>query len=141
MTTAANKQPRVALYGRVSTSNHGQDVGLQLDELRAVAAQRGWVVSGEYVDEGIRGAKTSRPALDRMLMDARTGKIDRVVCWKLDRLGRSLQHLLRILDDLQAMGVGFASTRRGNVIPVLPGNSRAGVEATAALIGKASGSV
>ena len=48
-----DKAVRVALYARVSTLNHGQDTGLQLDELRAVAKQRGWTVAGEYVDEGI----------------------------------------------------------------------------------------
>ena len=54
---------RAALYARVSTVNHGQDVGLQLDELRQVAAQRGWTAT-EYVDDGVSGAKDSRPALD-----------------------------------------------------------------------------
>ena len=80
--------PRAALYARVSTSNHGQDVGLQLDELRQVAAQRGYAVT-EYVDQGVSGIKTSRPALDRMLADAQAGKLDVVLVWKLDRLGRS----------------------------------------------------
>ena len=56
---------RAALYARVSTVNHGQDVGLQLDELRQVAVQRGWSSTEEYVDAGVSGAKTSRPALDR----------------------------------------------------------------------------
>ena len=109
MTTAASKPIRVALYCRVSTGD--QDVGLQLDELRSVAQQRGWVISNEYLDEGVSGAKTSRPALDRMMMDARSGRIDLVAVWKLDRLGRSLQHLLRLLDDLQHLGVGFVSVR------------------------------
>ena len=64
---------RVALYARVSTSNKGQDVGLQLDELRQVAKQRGWSVVDEYVDLGISGVKDSRPALDRM-MARRSGR-------------------------------------------------------------------
>ena len=93
-------QPRVALYARVSTVNHGQDSGLQLEELRQVAAQRGWTVAKEYVDNGVSGSKTSRPALDQMLADAQAGRFDVLVVWKLDRLARSLQHLLGVLDQL-----------------------------------------
>ena len=106
---SSTRIPRVALYCRVSTGD--QDVGMQLDELRQVAQQRGWHISGEYLDEGVSGAKTSRPALDSMMKDARLGRFDLVAVWKLDRLGRSLQHLLRLLDDLQHLGVGFVSVR------------------------------
>ena len=112
---AAPTGPRVAIYARVSTTGHGQDVGLQLDELRQVAAQRGWVIADEYIDEGVSGAAESRPALDRMLDAARRGKIDLVVVWKLDRLGRSIQHLLQVLDELQQHGVGFVSVRDAGI--------------------------
>jgi len=112
--------PRVALYARVSTTGHGQDVGLQLDELRQITQQRGWAVVGEYSDEGISGAKTSRPALDRLINDARAGKIDLVVVWKLDRLGRSLQHLLGLLDQFQSFGVGFVSLRDAGIDTTSP---------------------
>ena len=101
---------RAALYARVSTLN-GQDVGLQLDELRQVAAQRGWEIAGIYEDAGVSGTKTSRPGLDRMLADAQAGKVDVVAVWKLDRLGRSLQHVLATLDQLNAQGVAFVSLR------------------------------
>jgi DNA invertase Pin-like site-specific DNA recombinase len=104
-----SKTNRTALYARVSTTGHGQDVGLQLDELRAVAGQRGWHVVADHVDDGVSGAATSRPGLDEMMEQARRGKLDLVVVWKLDRLGRSLQHLLQILDELQHFGVGFVS--------------------------------
>lgn len=104
------KPNRVALYARVSTTN-GQDVGLQLDELRAVAEQREWEIVGEFVDEGISGAQEDRPALDQMLALAWAGKIDLVAVWKLDRLARSLVHLLRLLDELKGLGVGFVSVR------------------------------
>jgi DNA invertase Pin-like site-specific DNA recombinase len=100
----AGTSPLVALYARVSTSNKGQDVGLQLDELRRVAEQRGWEVSGEYVDDGVSGSADSRPELDRMMADAQAGSFDLVAVWKLDRLGRSLQHLLRLLACCRSWG-------------------------------------
>jgi hypothetical protein len=57
------KPIRAALYIRVSTTDHGQDVGLQLDELRQVAAQRSWG-DGAYIDEGVWGSKDRLPGLD-----------------------------------------------------------------------------
>lgn len=105
---------RAALYARVSTLN-GQDIGLQLDELRQVAGQRGWTVVDEFTDEGVSGADTDRPALLRLMDAARCGKLDLVVVWKIDRLGRSLQHLLQVLDELQHLGVGFVSVRDAGI--------------------------
>jgi DNA invertase Pin-like site-specific DNA recombinase len=101
----------VAIYARVSTSNHGQDVGLQLDELRQVARQRRWVIQGEYVDDGVSGSKDSRPALDQMMTAARSGKIDLVAVWRFDRFARSTQHLLVALDEFRQLGVDFVSVR------------------------------
>ena len=106
---------RVALYARTSTSDKGQDPELQLEELRRLAEQRGWSVVEEYVDEGISGAKARRPALDKLLSDAQAGNLDVVAVWKLDRLGRSLQHLLRTLDDLSGWGVKFVSARDAGI--------------------------
>jgi len=114
------KPLRAALYARVSTSNKGQDVGLQLDELRRIAEQRGWSVSGEYVDDGVSGSDDSRPELDRMMADAQAGNFDLVAVWKLDRLGRSLQHLLRLISDLARWGVGFASLRDSGIDTTTP---------------------
>jgi len=104
---------RAALYARVSTVNKGQDVGLQLDELRQIAAQRGWLVTEErvYVDDGVSGAKETRPALDRMMADAQAGRFEIVAVWKLDRLGRSVQHVLSLLDQLGTQGIQFVSVR------------------------------
>ena len=110
---------RAALYARVSTSGHGQDVGLQLDELRQVAAQRGWEAVA-YVDEGVSGAKDSRPALDRMLVDAREGRLDVVAIWKLDRLARSVRNLLELVDSLNAWGVGLVSLRDAHIDTTTP---------------------
>lgn len=58
---------RVALYARISTNGHGQDVTMQTRELREYAERRGWTVAGEYVDVGISGSKERRPALDRLM--------------------------------------------------------------------------
>lgn len=110
MPLTAPRPLRAALYARVSTVGHGQDVGLQLDELRQAAQQRGWAVA-EFVDDGVSGSRDSRPALDRMLTEARAGRLDLVAIWRLDRLGRDLLHLLTVADQLTSWGVGLVSLR------------------------------
>lgn len=105
-----SKPIRAALYARVSTTGHGQDVGLQLDELRQVASQRGWTAT-DYVDEGVSGSKDRRPALDRMMADARAGKLDVVAVWRFDRFARNTAHLLAAMDEFRALGVSFVSLR------------------------------
>ncbi len=102
---------RAALYGRVSTNGRGQDPELQMAELRAVAAQRGWRVAGEFVDAGVSGSKDRRPALDRLMADARAGRVDVVAVWRFDRFARSTRHLLDALETFRVLGVGFVSLR------------------------------
>jgi len=101
---------RAALYGRVSTADQTSEN--QFIELRRYAETRGWTVV-EYRDEGVSGSRESRPALDRMFKDARRRRIDVVVCWRLDRLGRNLRHLVMALEELQTLGVGFVSLNEG----------------------------
>ena len=98
---------RVALYARCSTSD--QSVDLQLDGLRDYAKARGFTVVEEYLDEAVSGAKARRPALDRLLADAHRRRFDAVVVWKLDRLGRSLSHLIRLVETLASLGVDLVS--------------------------------
>jgi len=105
----SSQPPRTALYARVSTA--GQDVGLQLDELRQAATQRGWNVVNEHKDEGVSGSSDSRPALDRMMTAARAGKLDLVAVWKFDRFARSTSHLVNSLEEFDALGVAFVSLR------------------------------
>src|SRR6185436_19519614 len=62
---------------------------------------------------GVSGAKDRRPALDALLKDAKRRQFDVVVCWRLDRLGRNLKHLITLLDELQALGVAFVSLAEG----------------------------
>jgi DNA invertase Pin-like site-specific DNA recombinase len=99
-----------AIYARVSTLD--QQPENQLAELRRYSDARGWTAV-EYVDHGVSGAKDSRPALDRLVKEARRRRFDVVVTWKLDRLGRSLKHLITLLDDLHAVGVAFVSLGEG----------------------------
>lgn len=97
---------KLALYARVSTDDQKAD--LQIDALRQYAQVRGIEIAGEYIDH-ISGSKESRPALNQMLAEARRGKISAIAVWKIDRLGRSVAHLLTVLTELQALGVAFVS--------------------------------
>jgi DNA invertase Pin-like site-specific DNA recombinase len=97
---------RAGLYARVSTTD--QTCENQLLELRRYCEARGWTAC-EYTDAAVSGAKTSRPALDQLLADATKRKIDVVVCWRLDRFGRNLRHLVVTIEDLAAINVGFIS--------------------------------
>jgi len=101
-----NQIKPVGLYARVST-NH-QESELQLQALREYASRLG-VEAKEYVDEGISGATTNRPALGEMMAAARRRELSRVVVWKLDRLARSLKHLIECLDEFSALGIDFVS--------------------------------
>ena len=101
---------RVAIYARVSTTN-GQTPEMQLSDLREYASRRGWKVFAEYVDNGVSGAKESRPELNRLMADAHRRHFDIVLCWKIDRFGRSLKHLVNALADLDSYGIAFVSLR------------------------------
>lgn len=98
-----------ALYARVSTTD--QTTKNQLRELRTYAKARGWTAL-EYADT-ISGSTDSRPALDALLADARRRRIDVVVVWRLDRLGRNLRHLLTVVEEFTALGIAFVSLGEG----------------------------
>ena len=101
---------RAAVYARVSTFD--QEPENQLQELRRYVEARGWTAT-EYIDKGVSGAKDSRPALDRLVVDARCRRFDTLIVWRLDRLGRNLKHLITLLEELHAMGVAFVSLHEG----------------------------
>lgn len=111
MKNTLKKKTRAALYARVSTTQHGQDVGLQLEELRRVAEQRGWKVVEEFVDKGVSGSKESRPGLDDLMSAVESGKVDVVAVWRFDRFARSTSHLLQALEKFRGLGVEFMSLR------------------------------
>lgn len=94
---------RVAIYARVSTDK--QTCENQLTELRALAVRMGYTIVQEFIDEGISGVKASRPALDLMMKMATQRKFDMVICWSIDRLGRSLQNLIELLNQLESVRI------------------------------------
>ncbi len=100
---------RVAIYARVSTTNHGQDVTVQTRDLQQFAEVRGWRLVDSYLDLGISGSKDKRPELDRLMADAHRRKFDVVIVWKFDRFARSVSHLLRALETFNALGISFVS--------------------------------
>jgi DNA invertase Pin-like site-specific DNA recombinase len=104
---------RAAIYLRVSTT--GQTVENQRRELEAAAKARGWSVVAVYSDAGISGAKgrSERPELDRMLKDAVRGRIDVVMAWAVDRLGRSLSDLIATMQELHGAKVDLFMLQQG----------------------------
>lgn len=98
------RQKKVAgLYLRVSTTQ--QQCDPQESELRQYAEKRGWV--HKIYSDVQSGAKENRPALERLLADARRRRIDAIVIWSLDRLARSLKQLLTLLEEFQRLNVDF----------------------------------
>ncbi len=95
--------PRCAVYARVSTQEQHPDI--QIHALRAYGHARGLEIVEEYVDHGVSGAKDRRPALDRLMADARRRRFDILAVTKLDRLARSVRHLTTLAAELEAMGV------------------------------------
>ncbi|NGZ27465.1 MAG: recombinase family protein [Magnetococcales bacterium] len=104
---------KVAIYARVSTD--GQTTENQLLELRTMAKNRGWEIFEEFVDHGISGAKSreERPAFNRMLKGMVRHQFDMIAAWSVDRLGRSLQHLVEFLSEVQAHQVDLFLYQQG----------------------------
>ncbi len=98
---------RIALYTRISTADRQQTIDNQLRDLNLAAERMGWEIVAHYSDEGISGAKgrDRRPGLDAMLKAIARKEFDMVASWSVCRLGRSLQHLVSLLGDLNAKGV------------------------------------
>ena len=111
MTTANAK--RVALYLRVSTA--GQTVENQRRELAAVAERHGWQVAAVFADEGISGARgrDGRPGYDALMMAVGRHEVDMVAAWSVDRLGRSLQHLVEFLGEIHGKGIDLYLHQQG----------------------------
>src|SRR5262249_45725974 len=82
---------------------------MQLTALREYVIRRGWMTVAEYVDQGVSGSKDRRPALDRLMADAKRRAFDAVVVFRFDRFARSVSHLARALDEFRALGIEFVS--------------------------------
>lgn len=102
---------KVATYSRVSTSHHNQNPEVQVHELRRYCEARGWTIAHEIVDHGFSGGTDVRPGLKELLALVRERKIDVVIVVKMDRLFRSLKHLVSTLEEWQAVGVQFVATK------------------------------
>jgi DNA invertase Pin-like site-specific DNA recombinase len=99
---------RAAIYTRISTGEQNAD--LQTRELPEFCARRGWHLDAALTySDVMTGSKDKRPALDRLMADARRGKFDVVVVWKFDRFARSTSHLLRALEEFSSLGIDFIS--------------------------------
>ena len=94
---------RVAIYGRVSTTEQTSDN--QISFLQEIVNRNGWELVQIYVDEGISGTKgrDKRPEFDRLCKDMIRRKFNRILVWDISRLGRSLQHLVEFLNDVQSV--------------------------------------
>lgn len=93
---------KAAIYSRVSTASQTTDN--QTEELLAVAERNGWTIEAVYSDV-ISGAKEKRPELDALMQAVIRREVDVVLIWDISRLGRSLPHLLKLLDDFHAKKV------------------------------------
>lgn len=107
------KTKRAAIYARVSTD--GQTTENQLRELRLVAERNGWPIVQEFIDQGISGAKgrEQRPAFDALWKGAVRREFDVVMVWAVDRLGRSLTHLVNFLSEIHSKKIDLFIHQQG----------------------------
>jgi DNA invertase Pin-like site-specific DNA recombinase len=98
---------KVAIYTRCSRRT--QDTEVQEKICREYCERQGHDVYKIYTDAGVSGMKDSRPAFNELLQDMRHYHFQMVVVAKLDRVGRSLQHLLSLFDEFKKLGVNFAA--------------------------------
>jgi DNA invertase Pin-like site-specific DNA recombinase len=103
------KTKRAGIYVRVSTGE--QDTAMQEAELKECAERRGWEIK-VYRDHGQCGAQQSRPALEALLSDVRRGIVSVVMVWSLDRLARSLHHLLELSEEFRSLNVDLFAARQ-----------------------------
>jgi DNA invertase Pin-like site-specific DNA recombinase len=121
----------VGIYLRVSSSS--QDTRSQEPDLQTWAkAQPDGPDSVVWYKEKFTGTQMARPGLERLLADARKGKISRVCVWRLDRLGRTAKGLLTLLEEFQGLNIGFISLREGFDLATPAGRLMAGVLASVA---------
>jgi site-specific DNA recombinase len=102
---------RVAIYLRISTDEERQPFSLEAQRERLaayVATQPGWVLARSYSDR-MSGKRLDRPGLQQALHDARAGRYELLLVFKVDRLARSTGGLAKVLEELDGAGVAFQS--------------------------------
>jgi DNA invertase Pin-like site-specific DNA recombinase len=102
---------KTAIYARVSTSHHNQNPEIQINELKSFCELKGWAVCYELVDHGYSGSTDNRPALKQLLQLVKDKEVEAVVVVKLDRLFRSLKHLVSTLEDFERLGTKFVAIK------------------------------
>ena len=100
---------RVAYYARVSTSH--QNPELQEREIRSFVEAKDYYLINGFCDWGYSGSKVSRPELNKLMESARNGEFDILIVWKLDRLARSLSHLVSLITELKSLKIELISLR------------------------------
>lgn len=103
---------RAALYVRVSTeeqATHGFSIAGQIERLEAYALSQQWQILPPYVDDGFSGKDLNRPAIQRLLTDAKQKKFDLLLVFKIDRISRNVGDLIKLGEHLNTIGVGLRS--------------------------------
>ena len=102
-----------AIYARVSTRS--QDTETQVYELEEVAKRSGWEISHKFIDHGVSGSKgrSEREGLNDLLTAVTQRKIDRVMVWSVDRLGRSLKDLVMTMEEIRNAGADLYLHQQG----------------------------
>lgn len=98
---------RIGIYARVSCID--QNIITQMVPLRDFCKKMNYEVVEEYIDEGFSGKDDKRPAFEKLLADMRAGRFESILCYKLDRIGRSLKHLLNLFEEFENRKIGFIS--------------------------------
>jgi len=99
---------KVAIYCRVSTRDK-QDINTQIEFLKEFAERNKYEIFKIYSDIGESGKKDSRPQFDLMIDDMRRGLFDAILVYKLDRIGRSLSHLVKLFEEFNSKNIKFIS--------------------------------
>jgi DNA invertase Pin-like site-specific DNA recombinase len=125
-----SRQPKVAVYARVSTGEQSPDA--QLRDLREYIRNRGWELVTEFIDVGESGSKDVRPAWSELWTQLRQRKFNVLVVWAIDRIGRSLPHLVKILAAIEEHNVTLVSLREAFDLSTAQGRMLAGLFAVLA---------
>jgi len=99
---------KAGIYYRVSTRDK-QDIGMQVQSVRGYCNRESITIVKEYSDIGESGSKESRKEFDNLLTDMRAGLFDCIICYKLDRIGRSLSHLVKLFEEFKKKNINFIS--------------------------------